>query len=509
MPTAPRYRQPDLSWLAREGSPLPPGFLWGVANAAFQVEGGYNGPGQPENNWAAWERSGKVEPAGAAVGFWDDFRRHLDLAVGMGLNAFRLSVDWTRLQPQRGGGLDPDALARYVDMVVACRARGLEPIVTLFHFTHPAWLGRDPWLDGSGPPAFEAFVSAVIPGLCRAMDERGSAPPRWWITVNEPNIFAFATYAFAAMPSGARPSPSRFRRALDQLLTAHVLAYRGVHRAYQDAGWPGPNVTYNTYCMTAYSLDRALMDLGQARAIGHRGGRARSFLDDRRQAFDADLRGLRGPAAAGSDRLLERLLLPAPLDGLPSYVDALASGDGPGHDYTALDYYVGPLAHYLGVPFTGPWRRRRVPFVRELWETNIRPEGLRMFVMANSHPAMPVMVVENGMATWARGSARRDRPDGWTRPAYIRAHVAELLEAARRGANVAGYLHWTLVDNYEWGSYAPRFGLHGVDRSGEEPRILETDASGRDAAGTYREIVEVLRSGDGGAAARALLSPRP
>ena len=110
------------------------------------------------------------------------------------------------------------------------------------------------------------------------MDERGSAPPGWWITVNEPNIFAFATHAMGAMPSGLRPSPARFRRGLDQLLTAHVLAYRAVHRASAEAGWPRPSVTYNTYCMTAYSLDRALMDLGQARAHGVRMQHARPFL---------------------------------------------------------------------------------------------------------------------------------------------------------------------------------------------------------------------------------------
>jgi beta-glucosidase/6-phospho-beta-glucosidase/beta-galactosidase len=109
------------------------------------------------------------------------------------------------------------------------------------------------------------------------------------------------------------------------------------------------------------------------------------------------------------------------------------------------------------------------------------------------------------MATYAANGRHAARPDGWNRPAFLRAHIAELLEAARRGAPVVGYLHWTLVDNYEWGSYAPRFGPHGVDRRGG-PLILDTDSNGDDAAAAYREIVEALRSGDGPQAALILRS---
>jgi beta-glucosidase len=139
------------------------------------------------------------------------------------------------------------------------------------------------------------------------------------------------------------------------------------------------------------------------------------------------------------------------------------------------------------------------------WETTIRPGGLRHILRANfrwDRPT-PVLVAENGMANRVVDGRSYRRRDGWTRPAFLRAHVAELLQAARDGVDVAGYLHGTLADTYEWGSYEPRFGLHGVDRRGEV-RLLGRDALGHDSAGTYRNLVEALRRNDGGAALAAL-----
>lgn len=500
-----RYRWPDLSWLEGQEVPLPDDFLWGVANAGFQVEGGYNGPGEPENNWAEWERTGKAATSGQATRFWDRPERHLDLAAGLGLNAFRMSVEWTRLQPQPGGDLDPEALARYVDILTGARERGLEPMVTLQHFTHPAWLGADPWLDGSGPPAFEQFVGAVVPALGRALEKRGHKPVTWWITVNEPNIFTFATYGLRGFPHRAKAGPEAFRRALDQLLVAHVLAYRAIHRAYKKARWRKPKVTFNAYSMTAYPFDRGLLDLGRARAAGLSRGDFAEYLSGGRYHFEIELEPLRSQLVRRSDGWLERLLLPDLQQDLPGYLDALFAGDGPAHDFVAIDYYVGPISSSLRLPFTGSWKLRKLPIVAELWETTIRPEGLRLFLRGNrTDPVMPIVVVENGMATWRENGRVRVRPDGWTRPAFLRAHIAELVQAAKLGAPVAGYFHWTLTDNYEWGSYAPRFGLFGVDRSAGEPAFLGTDAAGEDAAGTYREIAKALRSGDGAAAIRTL-----
>ena len=180
-------------------------FLWGVSSCAYQHEGGYNGEGQPQNNWAAWERSGKVARSGRSVDFWNRYEEDFDRAEMIGLTGFRLGVDWTRIQPEgSSGALQEDAVNRYADMICALRARHLEPLITLCHFTTPHWLGTDPWLDERTPHLLAAFQKKLWLLLNRKLTERGVAPPTWFITMNEPNMLAACTYNVGAFPSGRR-----------------------------------------------------------------------------------------------------------------------------------------------------------------------------------------------------------------------------------------------------------------------------------------------------------------
>jgi beta-glucosidase len=107
-------------------------------------------------------------------------------------------------------------------------------------------------------------------------------------------------------------------------------------------------------------------------------------------------------------------------------------------------------------------------------------------------------VLENGMATRVEGDLAVPRQDGWDRPRYIREHFAALADAVAEGSPVTAYLHWSLVDNYEWGSYESRFGIFGMDRSDPSGAVrwLDTDAAGDDAAGAFAHAVRALASGD-------------
>ncbi len=144
-------------------------FLWGVATSAYQSEGGYNGPGQPQTNWAAAERGGDVAQSGVGADFWNRYPEDFARCRGLGLNAFRLGIEWSRVQPtyvDRAGPpppFDQTALDHYVDMLVDCRQNGLEPIVTLHHFVHPSWLGADPWL---GPDVTQHFCRYARETVC-------------------------------------------------------------------------------------------------------------------------------------------------------------------------------------------------------------------------------------------------------------------------------------------------------------------------------------------------------
>ncbi len=112
-------------------------------------------------------------------------------------------------------------------------------------------------------------------------------------------------------------------------------------------------------------------------------------------------------------------------------------------------------------------------------------------------PGLPLWVVENGMATRVHDGRPEPRADGWDRPHYVRAHLGAVVDAVATGLLVHAYFHWSLVDNYEWGTYEPRFGLFGMDRRDPDaPRWMDTDAQGHDAAGAFAHVVSGLRAGD-------------
>ena len=140
---------------------------------------------------------------------------------------------------------------------------------------------------------------------------------------------------------------------------------------------------------------------------------------------------------------------------------------------------------------------------RAIWDTVTEPAGLTGWCRSQERftPHMPLWVVENGLATRVRRGRAFPRTDGWDRPQYLRAHLAAVADALAQGSPVTAYLHWSLVDNYEWGSFEPRFGIFGMDRDrgadgGRRVRWLDTDADGADSAGAYRRLIAGLRAGD-------------
>ena len=252
----------------RLGVWVPPDFIFGVATSGFQIEGGFNGPGEPANNWVRWERSGRVEPSGIACDFWRHPDEALDRAASMGCDAFRLSVEWARLEPEEGD-FDDTALDRYVEILAMCEERGLAPMVTLHHFTHPSWLGDEFWLTPGSPDRFRDYAARVVPRL--------SAHCQRWITLNEPNIVALTGWISGATRPAARGRRRTPGRSLDNLLTAHVLAYGVIHRIQPEA-----QVTTNTSASSLYELDRLLTDLLCARSLGVERDDLDTWVDERR-----------------------------------------------------------------------------------------------------------------------------------------------------------------------------------------------------------------------------------
>lgn len=495
-----------MLWPMSETAPaalLPPDFLIGVATSGYQVEGGFNGPGEPGNNWVRWEQSGKVTPSGIACDFWRHPAELLDRAASLGCNAFRLSVEWARLEPEEGV-LDEEALGRYAEILSMCRRRSMEPVVTLHHFTHPWFLGEEFWLTPGSPDRFAAHVDRVVPKL--------AAECRYWVTVNEPNVLALMGWVQGAYPPGRRAAFSDAWAVVDNLLTAHVLAYEVVHRHQPEA-----IVTCNPDASTVYDQDRLLADLLVGRSLGVDRHGLDAWVDERRalhgfaapppDLMDHGLRLLFAAASPYGDvgvagragALRRRLRRPCPR----RVVEAVYAGpyERP-LDAVGFDWYDPVASHGLRFPgHRTAGGERSWGAGRAIWDVEPDPAGLADWC-AESHalaPALPLWVVENGMATRVRQGRSFPRVDRATRPDYLRRHLAAVVDALASGIPVGGYFHWSLVDNYEWGSYEPRLGIFGLDRErGDEhgPRWLDLDSGGWDSAGAFRRLVTGLRKGD-------------
>ena len=250
---------------------LPAGFRLGVSTAGFRTEGGYNGPGEPANNWSWWEAEGRVEPSGIATDFWRRYEHHLDRALAAGCDAFGLSVEWARCEPLEGQ-VDDGALDHYGRILDACHDRNLRPLVTLHHFCHPAWLGVDFWLRPDAPERFQKWVAVVV--------ERLAGRNSHWVTLNEANTYAVQSYLAGRFPPGRRLDVAATVRTLDHMLAAHVLAYETIKQRQ-----PQSVVSLTSYGLSVYELDRLLLDLLVSRSLGIPRYELRPWLLERRDSY--------------------------------------------------------------------------------------------------------------------------------------------------------------------------------------------------------------------------------
>ena len=506
-----------------EPSSRPP-FLWGVATSAYQSEGGYNGPGEPQNNWAEAEAHGDVAASGVSAGFWKNYAADFGHCRTMGLNAFRLGIEWSRVQPgdahSASAGAPPpfdtQALDRYVEILAACRSAGLEPVVTLHHFVHPAWLGSDPWLKPTVQKPFAAFVETVVCYVNDALvHTHGMEPVRYYLTINEPNTLAINTYIGNQFPGKARRGFSNFCRATNQLLVAHIAAYNIIHDLYEARGWTQPRVSLNTYCSDLYWSDKVLLDLLALRERGIARADTNTYLSRKAGEFRNALQTAQIPLYRGITyylgTLVKRFFESAGFRlftarHLRPLLDALyASPRTKLLDYLALDYYDPFMAHIFRLPVLWDHEFKNKTFrawleasiVSKWWDWRVLPRGLHFFCSYYSRDfgGRDVLIAENGMALRRRpDNHHTDRQDRFTRSKFLRLHVNEVARIVAGGIPLIGYMHWSLFDNYEWGTFTPRFGLLSLDYTRDTGRLVE-DHLGDRPSETYAALLREVKIG--------------
>jgi beta-glucosidase len=193
---------------------FPEGFLWGAATAAHQIEGGnFN------NDWWAWEHnpdSGCAESSGDACDSLRRWPEDIDLVATMGLQAYRFSLEWSRIEPAEGE-YSIAALDYYRSICAACRERGVLPVVTFHHFTTPTWLtARGGWEAADAPEAFSRFVTRAAASIGDLIG--------WACTINELNLIGVMGYALGSSPPGVKDDFVRHLAVNDSIVRAHRLA---------------------------------------------------------------------------------------------------------------------------------------------------------------------------------------------------------------------------------------------------------------------------------------------
>src|SRR5258708_10142692 len=399
---------------------FPQGFLWGCSTAAHQVEG------HNVNDWSRWEQTpGHIfenQQSGRACDWWAGrYVEDFDRAAEMHNNAHRLSVEWSRIEPEPDRW-DDSALDHYRQMLTALRERGITPMVTLHHFTNPLW-GADPngWAWDELPTHFERFVRKVVGALGDLCS--------LWCTLNEPSVYLIQALSTATWPPGLRN-----RRALNQatvnMLRGHAAAYHAIKELQ-----PGAQVGLATHHTGFVPGVPSFINWAAVQIAEQFGNR--TIL----QAIDRGIVPLIGARSVP----------------VPQLKGAL--------DWIGLQYYqefsVGFNTLNPGSLFIGMRKPPNADGGPKRWG-GLNPEAIFKHIqwMATTFKK-PIYITESGVPD----------PTDQVRPGYLIKTVRAMWKAVKFNLPVRGYFVWSLLDNFEWSyGYDPlySFGLYKTNFETQE-----------------------------------------
>lgn len=440
---------------------FPPGFRWGAATAAFQIEGSTDADGRGPSIWDVFSHTpGRIlEGANADVAA-DSYRRsHDDVALlaELGATDYRFSISWSRVQPGGTGPANEPGLDYYERLVDALLEAGIAPLPTLFHWDLPQPLeDAGGWLARDTATRFADYVELVLGRL-------GDRVPRW-ITLNEPSMMTLQGYALGTQAPG-------HALMLGALPTAHhqLLAHGLTVAAIRAAGDAEVGIT-NNHTLAVPATDAA-----------------------------ADV------AAAGAfDVVVNRIFADPVLTGAYPDLSAFGLDAFPGLQHGDLDAIGAPLDFY-GVNFYNPTRvaaasagsefaAAGLPFEPVDFDDDVPVTGFGWPIVPAAFTDVlvalqddygdrlpPIVITENGASfpdEVVDGRVHDER-----RIAYLDTHIGAVRHAIELGVDVRGYLAWSLIDNFEWAEgYTQRFGLVHVD--------FETGVrTPKDSFGWFRELI--------------------
>ena len=399
---------------------FPEGFHWGTATAAHQVEG------HLVNNWTHHEQRKNLEQSGAACDHWNRWREDFQLLTDLGMTSYRFSIEWSRIEPTEGTW-NNDALAVYSNMVDDLLERGIRPVVTLHHFSHPQWWeAKGGFADRANAPHFVRYCERVFEVLSDRVET--------WVTINEPTVFSTMGYTLGMFPPGRRSLRATLR-VMRNLLLAHADVYLALKKIRPEVRIGiAKNVTLfdpkNRWSPIDWPLARLLEWFWN--------GAWRSGVENGRMFF--------GDVSAAKGTL----------------------------DFVGLNYYTHVLVGPASVSLLKMKFPKRAHEVATEFGYPMYAEGLRRALDFLAPLGVPIEITENGVA---------DTNDT-LRTEHLKRHLWVLSQAIQDGHDVRSYHHWSLMDNFEWAEgYSMRFGLHHVDFETQERTL-------RPSGAVYKRIIE-------------------
>lgn len=388
---------------------FPRGFIWGAATSAYQVEGD-----NVNSDWWQWEKDAGKENSGFACCHYRLYEQDFDLAKGLNHNAHRLSIEWSRIEPKQGR-FSEEELKHYVEVILALKARNIEPMVTLHHFTNPTWLAQlGGWENRRSIDYFLRYCDFVVRALAKQVN--------YWITINEPTIYISHAYLFGAWPPQVR-SFLKAKTVEGNLALAHIKAFRLIHNIYKEAHYLKPFVGISQYTQAFVPCAGTL-----------------------KNRFAAYLRNKRFNLG---------------------FLDCLMRHKA--MDFIGINYYSRQLVDVKGWGLLNllkdVCKDNHHPVTKNSLGWDIYPEGLHNVLLGLKRYGLPVFITENGICT-------QDDNQRWE---YIKAHLKNIHHAKEKGVDVKGYLYWSLIDNFEWDKgFRPRFGLIDVDYTTYKRTVRES-----------------------------------
>lgn len=410
---------------------FPKGFLWGASTAGHQVEG------NNYNSWSKWEKENAERLAkearegggvlkeresrdrnrfpemfdsqnyisGVATDHYHRYEGDFDIARSLGHTAHRFSIEWSRIEPEKGV-FDEKEIEHYRKVLKALHARGITPFVTLWHWPIPLWFDAEGgWESKNAPDYFEHYVQKVVAKLGDLIT--------FWITLNEPEVFATHSYLKGVWPP-QKKSYFSYRRVIRNLVKAHKLAYSAIKNKHSGA----------QVCLSKHNV-----------------------------YFEAY-----------KGRLINKLLKKVA-------------------DWWWNDWFLKQIDGFQDVITLNNYHHNRVNYgynknnnkqISDLgWE--LYPEALALMGRElHKKYRLPIYITEHGLAD----------ADDTRREWFIVESLKHLHAAIEDGVDVRGYLHWSLLDNFEWDKgFWPRFGLVEIDYTTLERKV-------RPSAQVYRQICE-------------------